>query len=61
MLLTLLLSLPACSLFQSKVDPFTCQVTPAYKTDGTVDHEGYTVNKACLRGIQKRLDACYKE
>ena len=61
MLLIVLPLLPACSLFQSKIDPFTCQVTPAYKQDGTLDSDGYTVNKSCLRGIQKRLDACYKE
>lgn len=59
--LTLCLLLPGCSLISSKIEPFTCQVTPAYTPDGALDQNGYTVNKACLRGVQKRLDACYKE
>ena len=57
----LMLLLPGCSLISSKVDPFTCTVSVAYKQDGTVDHDAYAVNRACLRGVQKRLEACYKE
>ena len=58
MLLPLLLQ--GCSLFQ-KTEAFTCTVGVAYKSDGTVDTDAYAVNRACLRGVQKRLDACYKE
>ena len=57
----LLLLLPGCSLLNSHVEPFTCAVGVAYQQDGTVDYDAYTVNRACLRGVQKRLDACYKE
>lgn len=53
--------LTGCTLLQSKVEPFTCQVTVSYKSDGSVDTEAYTVNRACLKGIQKRLEACYAE
>ncbi len=53
--------LTSCSLLQSKIEPFTCTVGVAYKADGTVDPDSYMVNKPCLRGVQARLDACYKE
>lgn len=53
--------LTGCTLLQSKIDPFTCAVSVAYKEDGTVDTTAYQVNRACLRGVQARLDACYKE
>ena len=53
--------LTGCTLLQSKVEPFTCQVTVIHKADGSVDAESYTVNRACMRGIQARLEACYKE
>ena len=53
--------LTGCTLLQSKVEPFTCTVSVAYKQDGTVDYDAYAVNRACLRGVQKRLEACYKE
>ena len=61
MLWMLLPLLPACSLLNSKVEPFTCTVQPAYAQTGAVDLESYRVNRTCLRGIQKRLEACYKE
>jgi hypothetical protein len=53
--------LPGCSLLSSKVAPFTCAVSPLYNEDGTLDETAYVVTKECLRGMQKRLDACYKE
>jgi len=53
--------LPGCSLFHGKVSPFTCAVSPLYNEDGTLDETVYVVTKECLRGMQKRLDACYKE
>lgn len=58
---TLLTLLPACSLFPSKIEPFTCTVTPSYTAAGQADLNSYTVNRHCLRGIQQRLTACYKE
>lgn len=60
-MLSIGLLLPGCSLLHSKVEPFSCQVTTAYQADGAVNTEGYTVNKTCLRGLQKRLNACYAE
>lgn len=56
-----MLTLPGCGLLQSKIEPFTCEVSPAYSADGTLNTDAYAVNKPCLRGVQKRLDACYKE
>jgi hypothetical protein len=53
--------LTGCTLLQGNVEPFTCAVSVAYKQDGTVDYETYAVNRDCMRGVQKRLDACYKE
>jgi hypothetical protein len=57
----LLMLLPGCGLFHSKVAPFTCAVSPLYNENGTLDETAYVVTKDCLRGMQKRLDACYKE
>ena len=56
-----MLLLTSCSLLNSKIDPFTCDVSVAYTEDGTVDTTAYRVNRTCLRGVQARLDACYKE
>lgn len=55
------IGLTGCTLLQSKIEPFTCDVQVAYKEDGTVDTTAYQVNRACLRGVQARLNACYKE
>ena len=60
-MLLIVVTTSGCSLFRSTIEPFTCSVTPSYHQDGTADTDSYTVKKACLRGIQQRLDACYKE
>lgn len=60
MLWTLLVS--ACSLLPAKPnEPFVCEVLPAYNKDGTDATTYYRVNRACLRGVNERLKACYKE
>ena len=62
LLLILPLLLGGCSLLgSSKVKPFFCPVEPAYKADGTMDKTSYNVKTDCLRGLQKRLAACYAE
>jgi hypothetical protein len=54
--------LTACQLFvKSSVEPFTCEAGPAYTQAGVVDTNKYTVTRQCLRGIQRRIDACYNE
>ena len=54
--------LTGCSLVtRSGVEPFVCDVQPAYNQDGTDDTTSYRVNRPCLRGVKARLDACYKE
>ena len=60
-MLLIVVTTSGCSLFRSTIEPFTCTVQKSYLPDGTEDTTTYTVNKACLRGIQQRLDACYKE
>lgn len=55
------LALTSCSLINSKVEPFICEVQPAYKKDGNVDTKLYAVNRDCLKGVNARLKACYKE
>ena len=54
-------ALTSCSLLQSKIDPFVCDVQPAYTEAGTVDTKMYAVNRDCLKGVNARLKACYKE
>jgi hypothetical protein len=59
---TLLLLIPLLALGCSpKIKPFFCPVEPAYKADGTMDKTSYNVKTDCLRGLQKRLAACYAE
>ena len=53
--------LTGCSLFPSKSEPFVCQVQPAYDAAGKDDTSSYRVNRACLRGVNERLRACYAE
>ena len=54
--------LTSCSLLDPKVDePFICDVQPAYTQVGADDTTAYRVNRACLRGVNARLKACYKE
>ena len=54
--------LPGCSLMTgSGIEPFVCDVQPAYNQDGSDDTTSYRVNRPCLKGIKARLDACYKE
>ena len=43
------------------VKPFVCDVQPAYAPDGTVDTTAYRVNRDCLKGVNERLKACYRE
>lgn len=51
--------LTACSHLPD--EPFVCIVQPAYEHDGKDDTTSYRVNRACLRGVNERLKACYKE
>lgn len=44
-----------------KPEPFVCDVQPAYTENGQDDTNSYRVNRACLRGVNERLKACYKE
>ncbi len=68
--------LTSCSLLPHKPDePFVCVLQPAYdckampRTDTNAvnlwecnpDTSAYNVNRACLRGVNERLKACYKE
>lgn len=57
----LLIALPSCGLLNSKVEPFMCAADPLYNEDGTLDETAYVINKACYRGMQARLNACYRE
>ena len=50
-----------CTLLQGKIDPFICDVQPAYDATGKDDTNSYRVNRACLRGVNERLKACYRE
>ena len=51
------IGLTACT----PIEPFICDVQPAYTKTGTVDTTAYQVNRACLKGVNARLKACYKE
>lgn len=53
--------LTSCSLLNPKPEPFICDVQPAYDGQGKADPASYRVNRACLRGVNARLKACYKE
>ena len=54
------IGLIGCS-HQVKVDPFVCDVEPAYTKDGLIDPVRYNVNRSCLKGVNLRLQACYRE
>lgn len=53
--------LTGCNLLPKTDEPFICDVQPAYHQDGTDDTKSYRVNRPCLRGVNERLKACYKE
>ncbi len=56
------LLLTSCSLLPHKPDePFVCDIRPAYTETGHDDTDNYRVNRACLRGVNERLKACYRE
>ncbi len=55
------IGLTSCTTHQTKPDPFVCDVQPAYAKDGTIDTTRYNVNRDCLRGVDLRLKACYRE
>lgn len=44
-----------------KIEHRFCQVGPAYTETGAHDITKYTVDRVCLRALQKRLDAAYGE
>lgn len=56
------LTLGACSSPSKKdrVEAFFCAPEPAYTATGAPDVTSYQVKKDCLRGLQKRIAACFK-
>lgn len=57
----MLLTLAACSpTKKDRIEAFFCAPEPAYTSTGSADVTSYQVKKDCLRGLQKRLAACYK-
>lgn len=60
LLLPLLLQ-GGCGLLDSKIKPFFCPIAPAYDATGQLDTTSYRVKTDCMKGLQKRLAACYKE
>lgn len=62
LLLILLLLQGGCSLLgASKIKAFFCPIEVAYNADGTIDKTSYRVKTECMKGLQKRLEACFKE
>ena len=59
---SMLLMLPACGTpKKDRIEAFICKPEQAYHQDGTLNPDRYTVDRACLRGVQQRLKACYRE
>lgn len=56
-----LLTVSACSTTKKeRIEAFFCAPEPAYTATGAPDTTSYQVKKDCLRGLQKRIKACYK-
>lgn len=61
LLIIIPLSLSACSpTKKDRIDAYFCAPASAYTDTGAPDVTSYQVKKDCLRGLQKRIAACYQ-